>query len=148
MKNLNIRKPTLAGVEGLVKLIDQLGYSIGDDEMKRNLFKYLSLKNQDVWIAEIDEKIVGCIAVAITNYFHSESSFLRIIMMVVDKKYRRKGIGSKLMKTMEGYAIDMHSSHIEVSSGIHRKEMGFHEFYKHLGYIDLNKHKKYFGKKL
>ncbi len=47
------------------------------------------LPNQKAWVAEKSGEVVGCIAVAITNYFHRAGSFLRVIAVIVDEQQRR-----------------------------------------------------------
>lgn len=54
----------------------------------------------------------------------------------------------KLIETAENYAKEKKCCHIEMTSGSHRAKIGSHDFYKKLGYIELNKIKKYFAKKL
>lgn len=132
----------------LVPLMEQLGYPINPIIMRENIKKYIQLPNQKAWVAEKSGKIVGCIAVAITNYFHSPRSFLRVIAMIVDEQHRRSGIGKNLMDLVQKFAQGKGCSHIELTSGMHREKLGSHEFYRSLGYIELNNKKKYFAKKL
>ncbi|MCB1118105.1 MAG: GNAT family N-acetyltransferase [Chlamydiia bacterium] len=148
MNEVFFREPTVEDVQSLTSLMKQLGYPIAVDSMRQNILKYLSLENQKAWVAECDGRVVGGIAVAITNYFHREGSFLRIITMVVDETKRRMGIGKRLMQLAEDYAREKGCSHVELTSGVHREIIGSHRFYKSLGYVELSDKKKYFGKKL
>ncbi|MCI5052104.1 MAG: GNAT family N-acetyltransferase [Simkaniaceae bacterium] len=148
MNEISFREPNAGDVESLASLMTQLGYPIEVDRMGKNIFKYLLLKNQKVWVAECNGQVVGCIAVAITHYFHREGAFLRIIAMVVDRTKRRMGIGKSLMQVAEDYAREKNCSHVELTSGVHRETLGSHRFYKSLGYTELSSQKKYFGKKL
>ncbi len=146
--SLIYREVQLADTPFLIPLMEQLGYSIDTTIMRENIQKYIQLPNQKAWVVEKSGQIVGCIAVAITNYFHRPSSFLRIIAMIVDRLERRSGIGRNLIDLAEKFAQDQGCSHIELTSGMHRKKLGSHEFYQSLGYIELNDTKKYFAKKL
>lgn len=67
---------------------------------------------------------------------------------MLDQKNRRLGIGKSLMSIAEKFALEQGCSHVELSSGTHRAELGSHEFYRSIGYSELNHTKKYFGKKL
>jgi predicted N-acetyltransferase YhbS len=116
--------------------------------MRENVQKYIQFPNQKAWVAEKAGQVVGCIAVAITHYFHRPRSFLRVITMIVDEQQRRSGIGKSLMNIAEKFALDQECSHIELTSGMHRVGSGAHEFYSSLGYSELNDKKKYFAKKL
>jgi len=148
MNEVFFREPTVGDIQSLTSLMTQLGYPIEVDNMHQNILKYLSLENQKAWVAEWNGEVVGCIAVAITSYFHREGSFLRIITMVVDEKKRRMGIGKRLMQLAEDYAREKWCSHVERTSGVHRETLGSHKFYESLGYAELSSKKKYFGKKL
>lgn len=147
-ENVIYREVRVADASLLVSLMDQLGYPIEASIIRENIQKYIELPNQKAWVAEKSGKIVGCIAVAITNYFHRPGSFLRVIAMIVDEQERRCGIGKNLMDFAEKFAIDHGCSHIELTSGMHREKLGSHEFYRALGYTELNSTKKYFAKKL
>lgn len=137
------------GDEGiLTTLMGQLGYPIDEHTMKENIRKYILLKNQKAWVAEKSGEVIGCIAVAITDYFHRQASFLRVIALIIDEKNRRLGVGKKLMSIAEKFALERGCSHVELTSGAHRAELGSHEFYQSLGYKELNDTKKYFAKKL
>jgi|JI9StandDraft_1071089.scaffolds.fasta_scaffold10315_3 ribosomal-protein-alanine N-acetyltransferase len=146
--NVILREVQISDAPSLVPLMDQLGYPIDEKTLCENIQKYLSLPTQKAWVAESTGQIAGCIAVAITNYFHRPGSFLRVITMVVDNGYRRSGIGRTLMSLAEKFAKDHGCSHVELTSGMHREKLGSHKFYQSLGYIALNESKKYFAKKL
>ena len=147
-ESLVYREVHAADASFLVPLMEQLGYPIDATIMKENIQKYIQLPNQKAWVAENSGQIVGCIAVAITNYFHRPRSFLRVIAMIVDGQERRSGIGKNLMDLAEKFALDQGCSHIELTSGMHKEKLGSHEFYRSLGYTELNNTKKYFAKKL
>lgn len=142
------REVQIGDVSFLASLMGQLGYPIGESAMNENIQNYISLPNQKAWVAEKNGEVVGCIAVAITNYFHRQASFLRVITMIVDQKNRRIGVGKGLMSIAEKYALEQRCSHIELTSGAHRAGLGSHAFYQSLGYMDLYDKKKYFAKKL
>lgn len=146
MTQVFLRIAELNDSEVLMALMKQLGYEISIESMNNNLSIYTSNPNYQSWIAEIDGKIVGAIAFSLTQYFHREGAFLRVITMIVDHNYRRKGIGFKLMQKAEDFAKKMNCSHVELTSGMHREKIGAHQFYFDLGYVDLSKEKRYFGK--
>lgn len=148
IKSVIYRAVQIADAPFLAPLMEQLGYPIDTTIMRENIQKYIQLPNQRAWAAEKSGKVVGCIAVAITNYFHRPGSFLRVIAMVVDEQEQRSGIGKNLMDFAEKFALDQGCSHVELTSGMHREKLGSHEFYRSLGYIELNDTKKYFAKKL
>ena len=147
-ENLIFREVQIDDAPSLAPLMDQLGYPIDEKILSENIQKYLCLPTQKAWVTESAGQVVGCIAVAITDYFHRHGSFLRVIAMIVDQKHRRLGIGKILMNIAEKFAREQGCSHIELTSGMHREKLGSHKFYQSLGYIELNEIKKYFAKKL
>jgi [ribosomal protein S5]-alanine N-acetyltransferase len=147
-RNVIFREVQISDAHSLAPLMDQLGYPIDEKILSENIQKYLFLPTQKTWVAESVGQIVGCIAVAITNYFHRNGSFLRVIAMVVNHEHRRAGIGKMLMGIAEKFAREQGCSQIELTSGMHREKLGSHKFYQSLGYSDLNAIKKYFSKKL
>ena len=128
--------------------MEQLGYPIDESVMQENIQQCMFLKIKKPGLLKNRAKVVGCIAVALTHYFHRFASFLRVIALVVDNHNRRSGIGKDLLGIAERFALQNGCSHIELTSGIHRTELGSHDFYRSLGYTDLNNTKKYFAKKL
>ncbi|MBN2478774.1 MAG: GNAT family N-acetyltransferase [Parachlamydiales bacterium] len=148
MKNFVIREPTVADSNVLASLSEQLGYPVESKDIEKNILLYSSIPFHKAWIFEIEDTVIGYVAVAITHYFHRQGSFLRIIALVVDQHYRKLGVGKKLLKVVEDYARQKNCSHVELSSGMHRAKLGSHDFYRSLGYFELNDIKKYFGKKL
>lgn len=148
LDNIIYREVQVADAPTLEDLMEQLGYPIDAKILHANIKKYMQLPNQKVFVAEKAGQVVGCVAVAITHYFHRQGSFLKVIAMIVDEQQRRSGIGKQLMHLAEKYAQDSGCSHIELTSGMHRGALGSHEFYSSLGYTEMNSIKKHFAKKL
>ncbi len=148
MEDLIFREVQISDAPSLILLMDQLGYFVDEKTMSENIQRYRLLSHQKAWVAENSGQILGCIAVAITNYFHRPGSFLRVIALIVNQEHRRSGIGKSLMGIAEKFAVEQNCSYIELTSGMHREKLGSHAFYQSLGYIGLNETKKYFSKKL
>lgn len=148
INDLIYREVQLADAPFLVPLMEQLGYPIDAAIIRENIQNYVQLPTQKAWVVEKSGQVIGCIAVAITYYFHRPKSSLRIIALIVDELERRSGIGKNLIDLAEKFAFDQGCSHIELTSGAHRGKLGSHDFYRSLGYAELNETKKYFAKKL
>ncbi len=140
------REVKLKDAAGLISLMKQLGYEISESEMLINLETYLFKNELKAWIVEKNGQLVGCIATALTTCFHRAGSFLRIISLVVDQNYRGFGLGKQLLQLAEKYAQEKGCAHVELTSGIQRKEA--HLFYLSQNYTELNATKKYFAKKI
>lgn len=143
-----IREIRLTDAPALVPLMEQLGYPISCDVMKGNIQRYISTPNENAWVIEKSGKVVGSIAVAITNNFHLPKSFLRVITIVVDKEHRGSSLGKFLMEVAENYASKKGCSQVELTSSVHRAQFGVHDFYRSLGYSEMGNSKSYFVKKM
>jgi len=65
-------------------------------------------------------------------------SYCHIDALVVDKPYRGKGIGRKLIKVAEGSAISKECVTFDLIMANWRRDGGSHAFYQALGYKDHN----------
>ena len=103
-------------------------YIKDNDEHISSEMLYRKIKDNEVMIAKIDNRIIGWLRY---GYFWDSIPFMNMLM--IDKKYRSKGIGKGLVefweKEMEGkgYKTLMTSSL--------SKELAQH-FYRKLGYKD------------
>jgi len=143
-----VREVSFLDCKILAELMKQLGYPITHDNMLNRIQLYQQNQFHKAWVLESDDIVVGCIAVAITERFHRPGRTMRIVALVVDEQNRRRGIGRLLMEHAESFAKENGCDAIELTSGTHRSKTGTHNFYKSLGYKELNDIKKYIAKKL
>lgn len=123
--------------EGDVEAIHYLYQQLTGHLFKFDLFKerfnfMLEFERQTIFVAELDEKIVGYIAIVL-NYGLYEGKHLRIAGLVVDKSVKRKGVGSKLVLEAEKWAKANNIELIKLRSNTARAEEA-HEFYINRGY--------------
>ena len=103
------------------------------DNAKDIFAKIKTYPDYNLYVAEIDGKIVGTFALAIMdNLAHMGSKSGLIEDVVVSQSYQRQGIGKKMMI----YAIEICKAKscykVCLSSNIKRNNA--HEFYKSLGF--------------
>ena len=107
--SINIRELSLDDCEQYIKLINQfrpIGCVISKEKYI-DIFNII-FKNNKVFVAIIDNTIVGAITLIIEQKFiHNCSIYTRIEDVIVDNNYRNKNIGKELVK----YAID-YSKHL------------------------------------
>ena len=76
--------------------------------VRKYITKLLRARNGQVFVAEIDGKILGYAEVSIKKlpaiYVHDREAYIGIVF--VDGLYRRKGIGTRLLKEAERWAKD------------------------------------------
>jgi N-acetylglutamate synthase-like GNAT family acetyltransferase len=145
---MHIRDARNTDIYDLRSLMEQLGYPIDVHELAKNMAHYSKLPHQKVWVVEHEGKVVGCLAAAMTHYFHRPGSFLRVIALVVDQAYRRQGVGKALLQHAEAHARERGCTYLELTSGIHRAGLGSYAFYAAQGFEELSDKKKYFVKPL
>jgi len=106
MEPILVRKAQLEDIPEMVALLQQL-FSIEEDfefnyaRQEKGLFLLLGEeKNAYIIVAEVSGKIVGMLS-AQKNISTAEGGIAATLEdMIVDKSYRRKGIGRKLMEQM------------------------------------------------
>ena len=118
--------------ETLTELISELGYPSTVSTVSNRLSKINSNKCYKTLVAEVDGKIAGFIGLCKLYAYEYDGAYVKIIALVVNKDYRSKGIGTKLVESAEKWALDEEAIAITLNSGINRKEA--HEFYKSNGY--------------
>ena len=113
------------------------------DVMERNFESVAELPNYYSAVAVRGEQVLGstmgilCVAL--------DAPFLVVENVIVDSRYRGKGIGRKIFEELDRFAIENHCEYaLLVSSGF-RKEA--HRFYEAMGYNDdVRGFRKYYEK--
>ncbi len=108
-----------------------LGYDYPADQTRRRLRMVLSMPTDMIFVAEVDEKVVGYIHVSAYECTYSDS-MKNIHALVVDEAYRKHGIGQELLRAAEEWAKFTGAKGIRLSSGSNR--LVAHQFYTSCGY--------------
>jgi len=130
--------------ESITELSNQLGYPSEIIEVQKRLMELLQNNDNCIFVALEDEKIVGWIHGFYSRRIESES-FVEIGGLVVDIKYRKKGIGKLLVEEINKWSSTKQCNRIRVRCNIVRKES--HLFYQQLGF-EINKEQKVFDRRL
>ena len=107
---------------------------------------YARVKNDDNYktlVALIDDEVVGFITSAQTYAVGFDEQFMQINGIAVKSDKHNKGIGTKLIQSIEKYGHNKGIKNIYLCSGVQRTNA--HEFFKRNGY---DNHSWCFGKKL
>jgi GNAT superfamily N-acetyltransferase len=124
-------------------LSSQLGYAYPSNLLKNKLKKILTYKDHKIIVAEADNnKVVGYVHGQIYELLYFDR-VVNILGIVIDKKYRGKGYGKRLMEKIEEWAKENNCNGIRLTSNVKRKEA--HLFYENMGYKS-EKESKYFIK--
>lgn len=130
-----IRDIEILDAEEIQKICkESLGYDCEISIIKKQIQR-LSSDNRHHIIAvyEDDEthKVYGFVHAEIYESLYSDIG-LNILGLAVDCSFQGNGIGKKLMRYIEQYAMDNEIKFIRLSSGSHRLEA--HNFYESIGY--------------
>lgn len=129
----------IAGVDDanpITELCTQLGYKTSKEEVEVRLRRALEDDSNEVYVAEVDGKILGWLQVAVKQTIES-GEYAEITGLVVDKTSRGKGIGRYLVAQAEDWAKKMKQSTIRVRMNVIRKEAPL--FYRAIGFKEIKK---------
>jgi len=141
---INIRKVKIEDCKLINKLSNQLGYKSDIDETKNRLFTIVNSTEHSVYIAELENNVVGWIHGFISYRIESDT-FTEIGGLVVDENHRRLGIGQLLVAKVLKWSKEKGVKRTRVRCNSKRIES--HLFYENIGF-DLYKEQKIFDKQL
>lgn len=114
-------------------LENDLGYSCELDKLNSRIEEMMKRGNYQIFVACDGGKVVGYIGCVNYLAFELENEGMKIIALAVSKDYRRKGIGTALLKTAEQWAKENNIEVILLNSGLPRGDA--HAFYESQGYF-------------
>ncbi len=129
--HIRIRKAKLKDTDSIVSLTEELSYQTTREEIKNKLRKISSDPQQEVYVAEY-KNVIGWMHISLTEPLES-NSFVEIRGIVVNREFRRKGAGTKLIQKAEQWAKSKRCSRIRIRTNITRIET--REYYMRLGFI-------------
>lgn len=136
-------RPAVAGEgEGLAALAGQLGYPTLASDAEKRLSLLVEQEGHAVFVAEVEgrDRIAGWIHLMPRLLLYAPR-FVEIGGLVVDEKYRRKGVGRALVGAGEQWAREQGYSGTVVNSNAVRKEA--HVFYPGVGYRNVKTQRVY-----
>lgn len=148
MEKVIIRKAELADLNSIQKLNDNLfdlEFNNFDDTLKREWAlekegqEYFEdmIKNEIVFVAQIEGKIVGYLAGSICEQIsYITETFAELDNMCIDDEYRRYGIGTLLMNEFKKYCKEKNMQNIKVTASA--KNNRAIQFYRKNGFEDYN----------
>jgi GNAT superfamily N-acetyltransferase len=131
---VSVRSARTADAADVAHLTAQLGYDVDARELRERLARILERTDQRFMIAEFEGSPVGWLHAAIWEFVETEA-FVVIAGLVVDRRYRRQGIGAALMAQAERWALEQGCRVVRLWSSAGRTEA--HAFYERLGYTRI-----------
>lgn len=140
-------------LNNIVYLMEILDYKLPPETVEKNINLFLENKKNKIYVYEFNREVIGYIAIAIHHLLVTKYFRCRIENLVVDTKFRRKGVASDLLNTIEKYALSQNVSIIDVTSSQKREAEGAYTFYEKFGYINQGKEnskeaRQYFRKRI
>ena len=132
MEKVSIRNAKNDDAARVSDLSVQLEHPMSASEAQERISVILKDKNQALFVAEKDGKVMGFTSIYV-NYELLSGIQARLGGLVVDSKARGMGLGSKLMKKAEEWAKAQGSKSVKLNSNVKRTEA--HRFYEKNGYI-------------
>jgi GNAT superfamily N-acetyltransferase len=120
------------------QLSEQLGYPLSLLEIESNITELTSTNDHVAFVAVIDKQVVGWVH-AFRALFMESKPFIEIGGLIVDDKYRSKGVGKKLVEKIKEWCMEKQISVLRVRSQLKRKEA--HQFYLNNGFIEIKEQK-------
>lgn len=131
---IKVRELTINDVENLINLLEQLWIDKQIDltAVKRVIETGLNNDYQVYICATDSENLVGYCSLTIKNNLWVLANLGNVDELVVDSKYRNRGIGKMLMSKIEKIAKEHGCKRLELDSAFHRTIA--HEFYERSGF--------------
>lgn len=101
-------------------------------EIKDVFYRLIRNPSAGIILAESDSQIIGFLDFTFRITLFHRGWVMIIEDLIVDEKYRRKGIGTKLVRFADEIAEKRDCYAIELNSDLYRKET--HHFWEALGY--------------
>ena len=127
-----VRKPEICDISDMIKLNDEFnGVGCTVESMKGSL---VNSKNEIVYVAVVDEKVVGFICGLYWQSICYADGFQGIVTeLIVSEKYRRNGIATKLIQALELEFIHIDVREIVIETPV--TNIAGKSFYENCGYI-------------
>jgi len=129
-----IRRATDADVPALALLMNELGYPTTAGEMHDRYELLKTHADYATWVAVCNNQVAGMIGLVRNIYFEKNGWYIRVGALVVNKVYRKNGLGKALLQKATDWAVESGINYIYLNSGNREERRDAHAFYQHLGF--------------
>jgi len=136
--SLQIRAAGGDDVEPIGELLVQLGYGTGREGLSARMASFAEDPCSVLLVALEDDNVVGLVAFSFVPVLQEPRPWCRISVLVVDERWRARGVGRSLLFAAERAARAAGCGRIEATSANDRLDA--HRFYEGLGYLRLSAH--------
>ena len=132
MTDITIREARPSDSPDIARLITQLGYPSSENEIGQRLAALSRLPEHGTFVAEWNGQVVGLVGAYMDYALEISGSYGRLMGLVVEERFRGRGIGKRLLEWIEGWLRERGATRLTLTSGNQRIEA--HKFYRRLGY--------------
>jgi N-acetylglutamate synthase-like GNAT family acetyltransferase len=129
-----IRQATAKDIPALAELMNELGYPTTVVDMQQRFELLQSHADYLTWVAVFNNQVVGMIGLIRNIYYEKNGLYIRVGALVVNKAFRKMGLGKCLLQKATDWAIESGITQIYLTSGNREERIAAHAFYKHLGF--------------
>ncbi|MGH2883851.1 MAG: GNAT family N-acetyltransferase [Solirubrobacteraceae bacterium] len=119
---VTIRVAGQRDADAIAPLLGQLGYPASSLELGERLERLADHPDAEVLVAELDGEVVGVAAYQLIDLLERPDPQCRITALVVDDRYRRRGVAFALVHTIEESARDLGCFRLEVTTRTERAD--------------------------
>jgi GNAT superfamily N-acetyltransferase len=126
---VEIRDVRARDAAALAGLLGQLGYPSTPEQVERRL-THLGAADR-VFVAEVDGELAGLAGIHVSPSLEYDADAAKVSAIVVDERFRRRGIGEALMRAVEDEARRRGCVLLFLTTAERRADA--HAFYRRLG---------------
>jgi len=116
----------------------QLGYTISEEQTLKNIKAIIENENCEAFVALCEDDVVGWTSISYNIQLESPPS-AELRGLVIDERYRKKGIGKMLIKKAKEWGREKGLSLLRLRCNVKRIET--HLFYSYLGFVETKQQK-------
>lgn len=129
-----IREARMQDIDGLARLMGELGYPTDAKEMEDRMSHIFSDKAYQTYVYEEDGKLLGMIGMILCYRFEKSERYIRVVALVVNPESRGRGIGSRLLDEAENWAKEQGANMMTLNSGNRAERNDAHQYYIRRGF--------------
>jgi GNAT superfamily N-acetyltransferase len=133
---LTFRDATTADADAVARLLGQLGYPAGPDEVSPRLER-LGIVGDRVLVAELGDEVIALAHLQVTPTIEYDRPAAKIGALVVDESHRGEGVGRALVEALEQEARARGCVVMFLTTSARRTDA--HEFYRRVGLEETGK---------
>ena len=133
-RKIIIRQAETGDISALTELMNELGYTTTMDEMKTRFENIQNHPDHKTFIALTDSKISGMVGVTKNFSYEQNGIYVRVLALVTHSRFRKRGIGKKLMEVAENWAKEIGAEKVLLNCGNREERAIARLFYEKIGY--------------